>query len=258
MMYIHTILLLAFLQAPPASELLRSGCSVDDPQIATVSAADSIQVRMALAGDGPGTCYKIALSKQGETITGYVLGETLPAVAAFVHAREDASRAAAEAQARAAATPPAPKPAEKALAKPVDPNVPSHLDNFSWRDWHGKGGSLAGLGGRAILVTFWPPKSMRSRDQLNAIDPLYNEFHRSGLAAVGVSMDPNPSHMAEVLDDANFNWPQVPDQSGLAARYHVNPKAGTTFVLDASHNVVAAGPMGPEIEKVVRQLLAQP
>jgi hypothetical protein len=56
----------------------------------------------------------------------------------------------------------------------------------------------------------------------------------------------------------SFEWPQMPDQSGLAALYHVDPRAGKTFVLDASHKVVAAGPMGPEIEKAVRQLLAAP
>jgi peroxiredoxin len=255
----HAILLLAFLQASPALEQLRSGCSVEDRQIAAVSAADSIQVQMALAGDGPGICYKVAVIKPGETVTGYVLGESLPAVAEFVRSRELASREAAEAQARAAAqAPAAPKAGVKAPAKPVDPNLPSQIDNFSWRDWKGKGGSLSGLGGRAILVTFWNPTNMRSRDQLNAIQPLYNELHRSGLAAVGVSMDPNPKQMFEVLDDTNFSWPQVPDQSGLAARYHVNPKAGETFVLDASHHVVAAGPMGPEIVKAVRELLAAP
>jgi peroxiredoxin len=99
---------------------------------------------------------------------------------------------------------------------------------------------------------------MRSRYELSSIQPLYNELHRSGLAAVGVSMDPNPQRMSQVLDDTNFTWPQVPDRSGLAAQYHVNPRAGETFVLDASHRVVAAGPMGPEIEKAVRQLLAAP
>ncbi len=253
----HAILLLAFLQAPAAVTPLRSGCSSDDPQVSTIGAADNVQVEMALAGEGPGTCYKLVVNKPGGTITGYVLGDSVPAVAAFVRSREEASRAAAEAQARAALAPP-PKAGDKAQAKPLDPDAPSHFDNFSWRDWHGNPGSLSGLGGRATLVTFWPPGSAQSRKQLNSIDPLYKEFRGSGLAAVGVSMNPNTKQMFEVLDDTNFTWPQIPDQGGLAAKYHVNPRVGETFVLDASHNVVAAGPMGPEIEKAVRQLLTAP
>jgi hypothetical protein len=95
---------------------------------------------------------------------------------------------------------------------------------------------------------------MRSRSELESIMPLYNTLHNKGLAAVGVGMDSNPNHLSEVLDDTNFAWPQVPDSGGLAARYHVNPKSGETFVLDSSYHVVAAGPMGPDIEKAVRQL----
>jgi peroxiredoxin len=254
----HTILLLAFLQAPAAVEPLRSGCSADDQQIAMLSVADNIQVQMARSGEGPKTCYKVILNSQGQTLTGYVLGESLPAVRTFVRLREKESREAAEAQARMAL---APLPAAKAgdqEAKALDPNLPSHFDDFEWHDWQGKAGSLSGLRGRVTLVTFWPPGSKRSRAQLNSIQPLYNELHRSGLAAVGVSMDPNPKRMYEVLDDSNFTFPQVPDRSGLAAQYHVNPRSGETFVLDASHRVVAAGPMGPQIEKAVRQLLSAP
>jgi len=253
----HAILLFAFLQAPPAVEPLRSGCSADDQQIATVSAADSVQVQMARAGEGPRTCYKVAIDNAGQTLTGYVLGESLPAIAAFARIREKESREATEAQARMALAPPAVKTGDKE-AKAADPNLPSHFDDFSWRDWQGKAGSLSGLGGRVTLVTFWPPTSTKSRDELNRIQPLYNELRRRGLAAVGVSMDSNPKRMYDVLDDTNFTFPQVPDQNGLAARYHVNPRAGETFVLDASHRVVAAGRMGPEIEKAVRQLLAAP
>jgi peroxiredoxin len=253
----HTILLFAFLQAPSAIEPLRSGCSTDDQQIAMVSAADSIQVQMALTGEEARTCYKVALNKQGQTLTGYVLGESLPAVATFVRIREKESREATEAQARMALAPPVAKNGDKET-NAADPNLPSHFDDFSWHDWQGKAGSLSSLGGRVTLVTFWPPTSTRSRVELSRIQPLYNELRRSGLAAVGVSMDPNPKRMYEVLDDTNFTFPQVPDRNGLAAQYHVNPRAGETFVLDASHRVVAAGPMGPEIEKAVRQLLAAP
>jgi hypothetical protein len=257
----HEILLLAFLQAAaaqtsPALEPVHSGCSADDPQITAVSAADRVEVEMARAGEGPSTCYKIAFSSQGQTLTGYVFGDSLPAIRAFVKLREKESREAAEAQARLALAAPHTnsEPAKAAL----DPSLPSRIDDFSWHDFRGKAGSLSSMGGRVTLVTFWPPNSLKSRDQLNSIMPLYNQLHSSGLAAVGIGMTPNTKGMDEVLDDTNFAWPQVPDRDGLAARYHVNPKSGETFVLDASHHVVAAGPMGPEIEKAVRQLLAAP
>jgi hypothetical protein len=88
--------------------------------------------------------------------------------------------------------------------------------------------------------------------------PLYSQFHKKGLAAVGISMDPNANRIDPALDDRSPTWPQMPDRSGLAAQYNVDARSGKTFVLDASHRVVAAGPMGPDIEKAIRQLLAAP
>jgi hypothetical protein len=87
---------------------------------------------------------------------------------------------------------------------------------------------------------------------------LYNQFHSNGLAAVGVSMDPKASRVWEALDDVTLPFAQVPDQRGLAARYNVDSRVGKTFVLDASHRIVAAGPMGPDIVKAVHQLLDDP
>lgn len=257
----HALLLFAFFQAPGAAALsattpvaLYSGCSTDAAQIGTVGANDSVEVEMARAGDGPMTCYKIAIARQGQTLTGYVLGDSLPAVAAFAKRRREASQQATEAQARMAL---AAAKAEKTLAKPLPPDAPSHIDDFAWRDWQGKAGSLSGLGGRVTLVTFWPP-SRKSRAELNAVIPLYDELHNKGLAAVGIAMAQSPKSMYEVLDDTVYKWPQIPDRDGLAARYHIDARSGETLVLDASHNVVAAGQMGPAIEKAVRDLLAAP
>jgi peroxiredoxin len=246
------LLLLAVLPATGAVAPLRAGCSVDAAKIATVGAGDRMEVLSALAGE-EGTCYRIAVTRPGQTLTGYVLGDTLPAIAAFVRERERISEAAAEAEARRAAAHAAPREGPDDRAGPAD--LPGRFEDFSGRDTGGRTVSLSGLKGRAILVTFWSPKSPQSRAQLLPILPLYRRLHSAGLEALGVSMDPNPDHIGDSLEDVSLTWPQIPDQSGLARRYHVDPRTGETFVLDSSHRIVAAGPMGPEIEKAVRQLL---
>jgi hypothetical protein len=45
-------------------------------------------------------------------------------------------------------------------------------------------------------VTFWSPKSASSQNELMRVMPLYNQLHKSGLAAVGISMDPNGRQIA--------------------------------------------------------------
>jgi len=255
----HTLLLIAFLQAPPSGEPLRSGCSVDTDQIATVGPGDQVRVLLGVAGeDRP--CHKVTLIRPSENLTGYVLGDALPAVREFQRQREKASEDAAEAQSRSALTEgaTAPKAGESEADKPKDPLISRQFDDFAGRDSKGERISLSGLKGRVTIVSFWSPKGAQGRRQVMSLMPLYNQFHSDGLAAVGVSMDPNPSHILEALDDVTPNWPQMPDGAGLAAHYNVDPRAGKVFVLDSSHRIVAAGQMGPEIEKAVRQLLSSP
>ena len=48
-----------------------------------ISLDDPVQVTQALAG-GEETCYKVTLTRGGQAVTGYVLGDALPAVAAFL------------------------------------------------------------------------------------------------------------------------------------------------------------------------------
>ena len=254
----HTFLLLALFQAAPAPGVaLLSSCSGDEP-VAILSASDRAAVQTAFAGDSP-TCYKITVSRGDTILLGYVLGESLPAVAAFVRERERVSVESAKEEARlaqeAAARVKAPAPE---AVKSTDPLVSTQFEEFSGRDAMGKTVSLSGLRGHVTVVTFWSPKSVRSISELTRVLPIYNQFHKSGLAAIGVSMDPKSGHIPEALDDVTLPWSQIADQSGLAAHYQVDPRAGKTFVLDANHRIVAAGPMGPDIIKAVHQLMDAP
>ncbi|MGA2214980.1 MAG: redoxin domain-containing protein [Bryobacteraceae bacterium] len=256
----YALLLFAFLQAAaPAREPLRSGCSPDAGQLSTVGPNDRVEVLLSVAGwDAP--CYKVTVSRADGNLTGYVLGNSLPAIAQFQRQREKASVAAAEADARRALEQAAAarKPADAEPESPKDPAVSTQFKDFSGRDRHGKPFSLSGLKGRATLVTFWSPTEARSQTDLMRERPLYSQFHKNGLEAVGISMDPRANRIDVALDDRSPEWPQMPDQSGLAEQYHVDPRAGKTFLLDASHRVVAAGVMGPEMEKAIRQLLTAP
>jgi peroxiredoxin len=256
----HALLLLALFQGAPtgtAVEPLHSGCSSDDQQIASIGAGDRIHVEMALAGETP-TCYKVTLLRADGNLTGYVWGESLPAVAEFVRRREKASQDAAEAEARWVREAPPKLVKSGEPIKAEDPLVSTQFDEFSARDANGKPVSLSGLKGRVTVVTFWSPANKRSIGQLESLMALYNQFHSSGLAAVGVSMDPKASRVWEALDDVTLPFVQVPDQGGLAARYNVDSRVGKTFVLDASHRIVAVGPMGPDIVEAVHQLLDVP
>lgn len=241
----------------PDPHALRSGCSPDDEQIATVGLDDVLEVKQSLAG-GDQACYRVTLKRGGQTLTGYVLGTALPAVKAFVERQanyrdgsfvaQQVQRGREEARAKSAAA--AGTPAK------LNPDMPASFEEFGGKDTKGKPVSLAGLGGRVILVTFWSPRSANSKGQLFSVLPLYNQYKRAGLRAVGICMDPNPQHVVDALDDITLGWPQIPDRTGLAKRYFANASTGTTLVLDASHRIVAAGLTPAELQQKVRELLS--
>jgi len=246
---------LIYLQPGPATVALRDGCTADDVELAAVGAADTVEVQSAIAG-GEGVCYKIALRREGRTLSGYVLGEALPAITAYVQAREAASAIRLEAVAHQPAASPA-----IANAAPAEPSAttayPEFFENFTARDTTGKTVSLAAMPGRVILVTFWSSRGAASKRNLTGLLPLYNQYKKRGLSAIGINMDSGSKHLAEALDDTTLGWPQVADPSGLAKRYGVDPGVGKSFVLDQSRRIIAAG-SGPELERKVRELLAKP
>jgi len=242
---------------PAAAQSLRGGCETQDAEIAQVTPTSTVQVTSALAG-GEQTCYQVVLTLEGKEVTGYVLGEALPAVAAFVQKRETEAAASFEGQALWEHSRPKPAPENKGSATGLTASQPATFEDFAARDTAGNRVSLSGTGGRVTLVTFWSPKSPGSVHELVSLMPLMNSHRSSGLRAIGISADPNPDHVIEALDDITLNWPQIPDRSGLAAKYGANSKTGTTLVLDAAHHIVAAGLSGAELEKKVRELLSEP
>jgi peroxiredoxin len=242
-----------------AAQSVRDGCEAGGQEIVQAKPEDTVQVISALAGSEQ-TCYKVSLTRDGKKTVGYVLGEALPAVAAFAHAREKAAAASFEEEARwrhLSSARPKPAPENSRSTAGLPPNMPRTFEDFSARDAVGNRTSLSGMGGRVVLVTFWSPGSPASTRQVVSLAPLFNQYKNSGLKAVGISADPNPSHILEALDDVTLGWPQIPDHTGLAARYGANAKAGTTLVLDADRHIVAAGLSGPELEQKVRELLGK-
>lgn len=252
---------LAFFQPAQRSAILRDGCSADDTQIAAVEASDLVQVRDAIAG-GEQDCYHVDVTRGGKTISGYLLGESLPAIAAFVAERQrnssetleamalEAEREAARAAARAAV-----KPRTSASTKAAPPAEAAVFENFAGRDLRGKVVSLNGLPGRVIVVQFWARRGS-SRQELLSLMPLYNQFRGRGLSVIGLGVGIDSKHLGEALDDVTLPFPQIADP-GLAKRYKVDMRVGKTFVLDAQHHVIASGSAADAIREVKR-LLARP
>jgi peroxiredoxin len=257
MIHIYAFLLLTWFLPAPEGEAIRSGCSSDDRQLGSVGVEDQVDVKQALAG-GSETCYKVTVKRAGQdqSVSGYLLGEKNPAIVAFVHRRQEVGAATLAAQARLLALPPAqPKAAATDKNQPVPENLPV-FESFSGRDTNGRAVSLQGMRGRVNLVAFWSPQSAASFQQVMSVLTVSKHFSRSDVSAVGISTDTNPEHIQAAFDDIGPGWSIIGDYRGLAKHYNVDSRTGMTFVLDASHHIVASGITGAALESKIRELLA--
>lgn len=205
---------------------------------------------------GAQTCYKVRVTRDGQTSEGYVIGSSLPAIQEFAAAQHAKLKTAMTAA--PFVPPPPPKAASAdASAAPKLPAQPlGRFEDFLARDASGKMVQFASLRNKkAILVTFWTPASRQSLNRLNALSILYDQFNLRGLAAVGISPG-SPSRISGALDDTGVRWPQVPDATGLASKYKVDPKDGATLVVDSQGNIWASTTDAAEVRAAVALLLA--
>jgi peroxiredoxin len=241
------IFFLAFFQAslPPGIPLVRD-CSEPEAVLAVVSQNDSIQVRSSLAG-GASTCYAVTAAVDGKPVSGYILGNVLPAIAEFERQRKAPPAPVVEANA-----------ALPAAAVVEQPHLPVFGD-FSARDMKGRPVSLRGLGGKVTLVCFWSPSNKVSLRELLTVSGLFGQFRRAGLRAVGISLSSERSSNDEVLEDFNLTFPTVSNTFGIADRYNVSSASlPRTYVLNDKQEIVAVGLHGKNLERRIQQLMLAP
>ncbi|MBN1772823.1 MAG: TlpA family protein disulfide reductase [Deltaproteobacteria bacterium] len=121
------------------------------------------------------------------------------------------------------------------------------------------------LGEQVIVMSFWTSFCPSCRNELQALQGLYEELSDEGLLVLGVALDP-PETVADVRTVARrlgFTFPVLLDEeSRVAALY--NPRAATPFtvLVDGrgrrvwAHEGYVSGDL-EEIDAKVRALLAE-
>lgn len=89
---------------------------------------------------------------------------------------------------------------------------------------------------------------------------IYKDFHSKGLNIVGVSLDRDAAKWKEAIASDKLSWVQVSHlkfwEEPIAVQYQVQ-EIPSTFVLDASGNVVAKGLRGEELRSKIKELLSK-
>ncbi|AIN74660.1 Thioredoxin-like [Flavobacterium psychrophilum DSM 3660] len=89
---------------------------------------------------------------------------------------------------------------------------------------------------------------------------LYKEFHSKGLNIIGVSLDKEATHWKEAIAKDKLTWIEVSNlkewNDPIALIYNIE-SIPTTYILDASGNIVAKNLIGNELKAKITELLAK-
>ena len=135
------------------------------------------------------------------------------------------------------------------------PIIGQPAPNFALRDTSGKLLTLADLRGRVVWVNFWATWCAPCKQELPAIQKLYDEKHGDGLEVVEVNWQDSPQDARDFWDSMGLSLPLVLDRAGdVFSQYKLRGLPDSFFV--GRDGKIAAMYFGFLNEKRAREKLA--
>lgn len=78
---------------------------------------------------------------------------------------------------------------------------------------------LSSVEARLVMLYFWSTSAEEKMFNLDALVPLYDEFHASGLEIFAVALDPDKAEWAATIKRQGLGWINVCDTRGAASPY---------------------------------------
>ena len=124
--------------------------------------------------------------------------------------------------------------------------------------------SLAGLGGRVVLLNFWATWCLECRPEMPVFERLHREFSAHGLAVVGINAREGTATIREYAKELGLTFPLILDPKGTINAAYGVIGLPTTFLIGRDGRSVALA-VGPRewsgktgAEQFIQTLLAEP
>jgi thiol-disulfide isomerase/thioredoxin len=123
--------------------------------------------------------------------------------------------------------------------------------------------SLAGLGGRVVLLTFWATWCVPCREEMPALEQLHRGFGPKGLTVVGINVREDGPAIRRYAGELGLTFPLVLDPEGKTQGLYGVVGLPTSFLVGRDGRAVARA-IGPRewgsapARALIRALLAEP
>lgn len=230
---------------------LLSNCFEDAEKISEVSAADSVKIRYASAAGGTKPCYAVQVTKDGRSLSGFLVAASLPAIDRFE----------ADVRTHVPQIPPPTQPVARpnsggpAADPESEPPGPTSLAGLKGADLYGRSIKLSTIAASHVVVYFWSAMDKKSTQITEGMGYIHEQFAGSPnkLEIVGVATARNVDQVRQVCLQNEVTWTQIYDRDQLANRYHVRSEK-PYILLDRSRKVIAAVATPQQLEIELRRV----
>ena len=124
---------------------------------------------------------------------------------------------------------------------------------------NGRDVSLSSVNSKVVVVQFWSAVNRDSRIQNQVLVELYKKYKSRGLEIYQVSVDTDKAAWMNAINQDGLSWINVGDMKGsaLALNTYNIQFIPSNYILDKDKRIVAKNVVGPDLDRVVSELIKQ-
>ena len=127
--------------------------------------------------------------------------------------------------------------AQKAELRPLKNPAPASA--FMLRDLDGKLTSLADFEGKVVLLNFWATWCANCRNEMPAMERLYQSLRADGFEIVAISVDQVSSEKVKTFaEELKLTFPVLHDRDSIISNLYSNPGVPVSYLIDRQGRIV--------------------
>lgn len=143
---------------------------------------------------------------------------------------------------------------------PIEVNQGEPMGDFTATDMEGNQIKLSDYKGKVVLLDFWASWCPPCEKEVPNMKAAYEKYHEKGFDIIGVSLDHDSDSLAEFLQNADIDWPQIFTGDGwetpIAVHYSVK-SIPEPWLIGKDGRLITKEARGEYLEPLVKKALKE-